>query len=826
MKIPDVIFSAGFDRALAWTMLHSIWQATLIAILTGLVLYLLRRHSARVRYAVANLALVAVLLTSAGTFLYYFQEVRVLSRSAEVKPQLGTAASFTAVANQLASAEMVAKVRSATAAKSPGRTGLRVFLSKHLPLIVSVWFTGMALFLCRLLGSFTQVYYLRREKNFPADPYWLDLLDKLAGRSGYYTGVQLLESALVRSPLTIGHLKPIILFPIGLINRLTEAEVEAVLAHELAHILRRDYIFNLLQSLVEAVFYFHPAVWWLSSQIRQERESACDDQAITLLGNKIMYAKALVSIQEMAFYPPAPALAFAGNKRNQLLVRIQRLFSPPTTKFNIMEKWIATGLVVCSLVAIAFGQHLGAHTSNQSHKITKSAQPHLSGTNTTESKSYAHNSGIWEATFSGDSVCMTFSSQPKDDHWVTGECFFRSNFTNLNVMPGETAFQLIRPAGQFNMTGKMENNNSGYGRFEFVPNESYRTTLSQQGIDRVDDELLLHCFFANLPANYVGFLKKQGYDKVSREDLLQLAVFRINEVALRGYLDIAASMGKQHVPLHDLIEMKVANVGPENVTQLAKVGYKDLDMEEVTQLALLNVEPLFIDSMNAMGFGKLSVEELITAKVQGLHTDLVQQYQSAGLGKISFDDLITLQVQHINLDFINQYRQAGLGELSVENLTSAKVVGLTTDFVKQYKDLGFDLNFEELVSAKVQNIDPRFIAQCQNMELGELSMEDILNMKIHGIDAALVRQYHQMDIGPVSLENLMSIRIHNITPEFVKPFHGLFAKLTIDDVMSARIHGVTPEFIKETEAKGYKFPTLEEYAGFKVGGQGKGRRAE
>jgi beta-lactamase regulating signal transducer with metallopeptidase domain len=145
--------------------------------------------------------------------------------------------------------------------------------------------------------------------NFPADPYWADILNKLALQSRFNTGIELLESALVRSPLTIGHLKPVILFPIGLINRLSESEVEAILAHELAHILRRDYIFNILQSVVEVVFYFHPAVWWLSAQVRQERESACDDRAIALVGNKMNYAKALVTIQEMAFFPLSPALA-------------------------------------------------------------------------------------------------------------------------------------------------------------------------------------------------------------------------------------------------------------------------------------------------------------------------------------------------------------------------------------------------------------------------------------------------------------------------------------------------------------------------------------
>ncbi|MEO6760662.1 MAG: M56 family metallopeptidase, partial [Saprospiraceae bacterium] len=528
MKFPDVIFSAGFDRALAWTMLHSIWQATLIAVLAAIVLATLRHRPARLRYGVANLALLAVLLSSAGTFMYYLRPAHrvVILQPTEKKQTPAAINPLTKSAAQPQEVASSAKKTSIVSSKSFGRTSIRNYLSAHLPWIVSSWFMGMAVFLCRLLGSLSRVYSLRRRSNFPVDPYWMALLDKLGQRSGCYKGVELLESALVRTPFLIGHLKPMILFPIGLINRLSETEVEAILAHELAHVLRQDYLFNLLQSLVEVIFYFHPAVWWLSAQVRLERESACDDQAIVLLGSKVQYAKALVTIQEMAFYPQQAALAFAGSKRNQLLLRVQRLFAPPTTKFNIMEKWIATGLVVCSLVALAFGQQIRSRPVQRHQpqgKIIKSTA------SIPEAKlaAFPQNSGIWEATFSGDSVCMTFSSKSRDQHWVNGECFAKSNFTNLKIAPGETAFQLIRPAGTMAMTGKLENN-TGYGRFEFTPQESYRTALTKSGMEEVDDALLLHCFLANFPADYVNFLQKSGYSKVSKEDLLQLAVFKLN----------------------------------------------------------------------------------------------------------------------------------------------------------------------------------------------------------------------------------------------------------------------------------------------------------
>jgi hypothetical protein len=156
--------------------------------------------------------------------------------------------------------------------------------------------------------------------------------------------------------MVIGHLKPVILFPIGAINRLNPNEVEAILAHELAHVMRNDYALNIIQSVIEALFYFHPAVWWISAQIRAERENCCDDVAIELCGNSMTYAKSLVSVQEMAYYSPQMAMAFAGKSgKNQLLMRVQRVLNQPQNKTNIREKLIATCLLVALMVGLAFG---------------------------------------------------------------------------------------------------------------------------------------------------------------------------------------------------------------------------------------------------------------------------------------------------------------------------------------------------------------------------------------------------------------------------------------------------------------------------------------
>jgi beta-lactamase regulating signal transducer with metallopeptidase domain/plasmid maintenance system antidote protein VapI len=774
MHIPDLFFQSGLVRALGWTVLHSLWQGALVALFAGIILMLLRNKSAQLRYLVANFALFSILFLSVCTFVWYRQATPAPEKEAFTLAKSPLSGAIAAAVKSPIPAEKQRVMQE----KQPVSEGwtlqtIEGYFNRHLPLVAGIWFLGVLVLLLRLLGSILQVYALRQRMNFPADPYWNNMLDRLILKSGFNQGVELLESALVRSPLTIGHLRPLIMFPIGIINQLPESEVEAILAHELAHILRRDYLFNILQSLVECLFYYHPAVWWLSAQVRKEREHACDDRAIALLGNKITYAKALVAIQEMAFYPRTPALAFAGQRKGQLLLRVQRLFSQPKSNFNIMEKWISTALVVCLIMVLSFGQyHRAGEGANQTGNDWQNTQT---------------NAGLWEAEFKHDSVHLTLTSHANGT-WNMSEVFPQSSFTNLSLVNGDANFQMNRSAGKIAFTGKIEGN-SGYGRFEFSPDEAYRTALKESGIKDAGDELLLMCFVADFPANYPEKLKKQGYKTVTKDELQELAAFRLNEPALKKYQDLAATLGHKQVSIDEIIQLKVSNVTSETVGRLAKAGYDHLNLEDVTQLSLQNVEPDYIEKMNNLGFGKLSAEQLLSAKIQGIDEGFVKEIQKEDLGKLDFDQVMSMKIQGITHDYIKQTMVMGLG----------------------------NLNFDEIMSLKIQDIDSDFVKKAQNAGLGKLDFDQVMSMKIQGITPDYVKQAREMGLGQLGFDEIMSLKVQGITPDMVKTFRDLnFKNLTVDDLVAAKIQGVTPEFIKEAELKGYRFPTLHEYADLKV----------
>ncbi|MCC7503813.1 MAG: M48 family metalloprotease [Saprospiraceae bacterium] len=325
-------------RALGWALLHNLWQGTAIVLL--LLLLLPRLHTAKARYRAAYGGLLAMLAAAVITFFCLYQ------------PDAGSAAQQQiAVETGMTPDQLAAGIEMTDESV---RSQIGAWLDQYHPVVVGVWLLGFGIFLLRLAGGLLGIQRLRRSAVLLAGTHWAaEQLNALLVRLPYRRSVDLLESAMVHVPLTVGWLKPVILLPLGMVNQLSPAEVEAILAHELAHIARRDWLFNLLQAFIEALFYYHPAVWWLSALVRRERENCCDDVAIALTGNRLVFAKALVQVQEMTRErnrKPVLALGASGatawlRRRPLLLERIQRILNQQHKKSQLMEKFIASSLL-------------------------------------------------------------------------------------------------------------------------------------------------------------------------------------------------------------------------------------------------------------------------------------------------------------------------------------------------------------------------------------------------------------------------------------------------------------------------------------------------
>lgn len=347
-------------KALGNTLIHSLWQGLLLAIAGGLIISLTRRQTAALRY---NLLLGALLLFTGGVIVTFFWQLQPAQNAYALTYVNGTAPVINSVANiQPRQLVVPAEAR-------PVLTDMLLnYFNRYCNTIVMIWFLIICIKSVKLAAGVYEINQLRRIKISAVSKYWENKVAQLCAQLKIKRVIGLAESGIAKVPMVIGHLKPLILIPVGFINALTAAEVEAILAHELAHIRRRDYLVNLLQSFLEIVFFFNPAVVWISQLLKAERENCCDDIALEYTSSKYGYIQALLSCQE---YQPEPGLGMAmAGQRSSLLGRVKRIVNNNNQSLNIMEKTLLTiGLVAAGICTVAFSSANKGIKVNPVHQI-------------------------------------------------------------------------------------------------------------------------------------------------------------------------------------------------------------------------------------------------------------------------------------------------------------------------------------------------------------------------------------------------------------------------------------------------------------------------
>lgn len=304
--------------AIGWAILHSLWQCLGVAALAAALMALSRRSS--VRYLIGVGALTLMLAAPVATFVLLMKpdapvqaslQNSFLTRLSTDLPAdtriLGTAASLQAPAVPAPSAAIIPAFESHAFALP----SVLPDVIPPMPWLVAAWLAGVALFGLRFAGGFLLLEHRRRKQSTAASPRILALCQDVQRQLGMTAAIRYLECAWLDAPAVIGWFRPVILLPVTALTGLTEEQLRAVIAHELAHIRRLDAFVNLFQILVETLLFYHPAMWWLNRRIRAERELCCDEIAVSLTGNRLDYARALTS---MAAWRDAPVLAMAANR--------------------------------------------------------------------------------------------------------------------------------------------------------------------------------------------------------------------------------------------------------------------------------------------------------------------------------------------------------------------------------------------------------------------------------------------------------------------------------------------------------------------------------
>ena len=303
------------------TVIQSTWQGAIIAIVTFILFQWKGKQSPIIKYRIALLGVSSLFICALVTFLSSYMT--------------GVTTDTSLVASNIS--EWTANVIMLDEGT----------LTLSNTWIGYLWIFGVTVFSIKFLMDIGIVQYIKYSaiENEESDQY-KSILNSMQNELN--TSVVLKVSKIVKAPVTIGFFKPIILFPIGMLTQLTLTEVDSILRHEMAHIVRKDYLINIIQSMMEIVLFYHPLVWWLSRVAREEREYCCDDAALTNTFEALDYAKTLVRIQELVIQQRQTlAMSFADQS---LMNRIKRIMNLPKSNRNMREKLIAITAVLALLV--------------------------------------------------------------------------------------------------------------------------------------------------------------------------------------------------------------------------------------------------------------------------------------------------------------------------------------------------------------------------------------------------------------------------------------------------------------------------------------------
>ena len=378
MSAIDALLMQPAAQAIGRALLQFVWQGAAIGALSALALAALRRSAADVRYVVATIGL-SMMLTM--PVVGAVQSWRVLDRvEAARRSELSGSASPGAprmpiVAEGSTREQPVARAEPSSAASTRR-------LDSWIPVLLLSWFCGVALLTLRLASGWVWLQRVKSNGTSPVPPALEARAERVRRRLHISRGVRLLESTRLDVPTVIGWLKPVVLLPVSAMSALAPAQLEAIIAHEFAHIRRHDYLVNLLQTLVETLLFYHPAVWWLSRQIRIERENCCDDLAVSLCGDPVTYARALADLEELRG-GAGLALAATGGP---LVQRVRRLVGAPSHAGR-GPGWLAGTAAVLVIAGIAGGAVADQSASeSRSPRVTEQPAPAVAGGRTSSSR--------------------------------------------------------------------------------------------------------------------------------------------------------------------------------------------------------------------------------------------------------------------------------------------------------------------------------------------------------------------------------------------------------------------------------------------------------
>jgi beta-lactamase regulating signal transducer with metallopeptidase domain len=629
--------STDLMTALAWSLLHFLWQGAAIAAFAAAAMQLFR--AATTRYLIGILALALMCVSFGATFALLVDAPAAIET--EATPDFASLSPDVAPA---ALPDGVVTLRVARPAEA----------WRDFAWLARVWLAGVCLLALRVAGGLLLLEHLRRRALSPLPVELVERCLALQRRLRISRVVGYCECRLVAVPSVLGLFRPIVLLPVQALTGLSAEQLEVVIAHELGHIKRFDVAVNLFQVVVETLFFFHPAVWWLNRRIRADREDCCDDIAISACGRSVAYARALAVMADWRGTPELTLAATGGDVAS----RVARLLGISRQPTRVRSAGVLTAALVLAASLTAGAASIGL------------ARPAATA-----------------ADFASPSQVVAQVAQvgalPSPAIRIIEPAVIHPD-----IAPSQIVAQVDAQPAQADPPNPRR---AGTAPASTGAQPSFIEEMRSVGLDTTDVDLLIALKIHGVTADYVRRIRDAGLT-FDGEEVIAMKIHGV----VPEFIAQVRALGLE-LDTEELIAFKNHGVTPEFIAQVRDTGL-ELDAEEIVAFRNHGVTPEYIEQVRDTGL-ELDTEEIIAFRNHGVTPEYIEQVRDTGL-ELDAEEIIAFRNHGVTPEYIEQVSDTGL-ELDTEEIIGLKNHGITPEFINEARSHGFEnLSVEQLIQLK------------------------------------------------------------------------------------------------------------------------------
>lgn len=579
--------------ALGWALIHFCWEASLLVAVYYGADCIFRKASSHSRYLLTLLTLFSMLLVALLTVTY--ETIRY-----SITPALDRGNSLSSVVVGSSLNPLVINLAPLT------RGPVHFQLAALFPWLDLTWLAGVLVLSVRSFGGWWFLQRLRKSALAEVPIAVRTAFSKVSAKLGITRSIDVRICEVISGPMTIGILRALVLLPVSTLLALSPEQLEVVLAHELAHVRRADYFWNLIQTMVETLLFFHPAVWWIGKRLRAQRELCCDDIAVETCCDPLVYATALLRMEEERRHNVTLAMALDGHQPvSGSRARIFRILREPLPKPNRF------GLRPLSLLVVVIG-----------FLLFLAPLPALFGSivaSIVQRNAYLNKLSI-NVVRENESFASEISDliplQPQLTTVRIGQppIYAAQTRTQAQRQEGDNASKEIgQYIDEMRASGYVVPPNKYVSMKAVGITPGYAQEMGTLGFGKPSANDLLALKTQRITGKYVRELHAEGFNTDSVRQVISYRLLRITP----EFISEMRAVGFDSIPPRQVVELRAEHITSEYANDV-KRQIPSVTTEQLIRLRALHIDQSFIAEANSRGFSPLTVQTLLKLRASGV----------------------------------------------------------------------------------------------------------------------------------------------------------------------------------------------------------------